>query len=350
MSTSSRQRAAVAAYKQQHPDVPHAAAVRTVRAVLAAAASAPAAQPAPEPADAEPFTWSGPAWYAFPPPPPKDAPLGVGLPDPDGGNKRYYFNVRARWKEWQVRQQARMASEVYRNGRALHVSDWYPFGYEGTYGSRVKALDLLYTVAIHDWPDLVPDQAKLDELVAAGDPAPVDAAFADLDRHARLLLTESPMLYRFRTGELVDRAKEVLTQQCTDWASTTDAEKRNRRDHARALLTYIKRALTPRYSYDGYPQVDGIAFPTAAISLDMMLCSSQGGWPPMTVVKYRGDYVEIKECRWSPSGGPPTHYVLNPLRKVVVSPEDIRLPARTQALWWPGAGYPDPDLITAPAS
>ncbi len=131
----------------------------------------------------EHLAWSGPGWYAFPPEPPQGTGLGLG----NGRNQRYYWEARRRWAPWQVRQHARMAAELT-GGRARHLADWYPEGWAPYHGdTRDLALELLYVITLHDWPDLAPDPARLAALITAGDPAPVDAAFAEFDRHARLL-------------------------------------------------------------------------------------------------------------------------------------------------------------------
>ena len=111
------------------------------------------------------LAWSGPDWYAFPPEPPQGTALGLG----NGRNQRYYWEARRRWAPWQVRQHARMAAELT-GGRARHLADWYPEGWAPYHGStRDLALELLYVITLHDWPDLVPDPARLAALAAAGD-------------------------------------------------------------------------------------------------------------------------------------------------------------------------------------
>ena len=56
----------------------------------------------------EHLAWSGPDWYAFPPEPPQGTAFGLG----NGRNQRYYWEARRRWAPWQVRQHARMATEL----------------------------------------------------------------------------------------------------------------------------------------------------------------------------------------------------------------------------------------------
>ena len=159
----------------------------------------------------EHLAWSGPDWYAFPPEPPQGTGLGLG----NGRNQRYYWEARRRWAPWQVRQHARMAAELT-GGRARHLADWYPEGWAPYHGrTRDLALELLYVITLHDWPDLVPDPFLLAAHVAAGDPMPVDAAFAEFDRHARLLTDDG---LHPPTGELVGQATSILQQQA---ASTT---------------------------------------------------------------------------------------------------------------------------------
>jgi hypothetical protein len=105
----------------------------------------------------EHLAWSGPGWYAFPPEPPQGTGLGLGT----GRNQRYYWEARRQWAPWQVRQHARMAAELT-GGRARHLADWYPEGWAPYHGStRDLALELLYVITLHDWPDLVPDPARL---------------------------------------------------------------------------------------------------------------------------------------------------------------------------------------------
>jgi hypothetical protein len=276
------------------------------------------------------LAWSGPDWYAFPPEPPQGAGLGLG----NGRNQRYYWEARRRWAPWQVRQHARMAAELT-GGRARHLADWYPEGWAPYHGdNRALALELLYVITLHDWPDLVPDPARLAELVAAGDPAPVDAAFAELDRHARLLADST-------TGGLAAQAIPILQQQAAG-ASWRE------REHAQRVLAEIARATTPYdHDGDGYPLMTGISVPGALATLDAMLCSSQGGFPPATVVSYRDRGVrvlaEVQRCIWAPAGGPPARYALfwhrpgdSPSgcsQEQIVPAGQVELPPGTSAPW-----------------
>jgi hypothetical protein len=247
------------------------------------------------------LAWSGPDWYAFPPEPPQGTSLGLR----NGRNQRYYWEVRRRWAPWQVRQHARMAAELT-GGRARHLADWYPEGWAPYHGdTRDLALELLYVITLHDWPDLAPDSARLAALTAAGDPAPVDAEFAEFDRHARLLTDDG---LHPPTGELVGQATSILQQQA---ASTSWRE----RENAQRVLGLLGRAMTPYdHDDDGRPLMTGISVPGALATLDAMLCSSQGGFPPATVVSYRdrGTRVlaEVQRCVWAPAGGPPARYAL----------------------------------------
>ena len=281
----------------------------------------------------EHLAWSGPDWYAFPPEPPQGAGLGLG----NGRNQRYYWEARRRWAPWQVRQHARMAAELT-GGRARHLADWYPEGWAPYHGStRALALELLYVITLHDWPDLAPDPARLAELAAAGDPAPVDAAFAELDRHARLLADADGT-----TGGLVGQATPILQQQA---ASTSWRE----REHAQRVLAEIARATTPYdHDADGYPLMAGISVPGALATLDAMLCSSQGGFPPATVVSYRDQgarvLAEVQRCVWAPAGGPPARYALvwsrtapgggvGTCQEEIVPAWEVELPPGTSAPW-----------------
>ena len=186
-------------------------------------------------------------------------------------------------------------------GRARHLADWYPEGWAPYHGyTRALALELLYVITLHDWPDLVPDPARLAALTAAGDPAPVDAAFAGFDRHARLLTDDG---LHPPTGELAGQATSILQQQA---ASTSWRE----RENAQRVLGQLGRAMTPYdHDDDGRPRVTGISMPGALATLDAMLCSSQGGFPPATVVSYRDRgarvLAEVQRCVWAPAGGPP---------------------------------------------
>jgi len=281
------------------------------------------------------LAWSGPDWYAFPPEPPQGAGLGIR----NGRNQRYYWEARRRWAPWQVRQHARMAAELT-GGRARHLADWYPEGWAPYHGStRDLALELLYVITLHDWPDLVPDPARLAALTAAGDPAPVDAAFAEFDRHARLLTDDG---LHPPTGELIGQAISILQQQA---ASTSWRD----RENAQRVLGQLGRAMTPYdHNDDGYPQMTGISMPGALATLDAMLCSSQGGFPPATVVSYRdrGTRVpaEVQRCVWAPAGGPPARYALawsrespgdgtDTRQEEIVPAWEVDLPPGTTAPW-----------------
>ncbi len=291
-----------------------------------------------EPATTEPadLAWSGPDWYAFPPEPPQGS-GGLGLRN--GRNQRYYWEVRRQWAPWQIRQHARMAAELT-GGRARHLAGWYPEGWAPYHGpTRDLALELLYVITLHDWPDLVPDPARLAALTAAGDPAPVDAAFAGFDRHARLLTDDG---LHPPTGELAGQATSILRQQAAspDWRV---------RENAQRVLGLLARAMTPYdHDDDGRPQVTGISMPGALATLDAMLCSSQGGFPPATVVSYRdrGTRVlaEVQRCVWAPAGGPPARYALTWSRQTpgsgtgtrqdqIVPAWEVELPPETTAPW-----------------
>ena len=283
----------------------------------------------------EHLAWSGPDWYAFPPEPPQGAGLGLG----NGRNQRYYWEARRRWAPWQVRQHAQMAAELT-GRRARHLADWYPEGWAPYSGrTRALALELLYVITLHDWPDLVPDPATLAELAAAGDPAPVDAAFAEFDRHARLLTDDG---LHPPTGELARQAKAILQQQA---ASTIWRE----RENAARVLAEIAWATTPYdHDADGYPLMTGISVPGALATLDAMLCSSQGGFPPATVVSYRDQgarvLAEVQRCVWAPAGGPPARYALvwsrpapggglGTCQEEIVPAWEVELPPGTSAPW-----------------
>ena len=232
-----------------------------------------------------------------------------------------------------------MAAELT-GGRARHLADWYPEGWAPYRGAtRALALELLYVITLHDWPDLVPDPATLAELAAAGDPAPVDAAFAEFDRHARLLTDDG---LHPPTGELAGQAKAILQQQA---ASTSWRE----RENAQRVLAEIARATTPYdHDADGYPLMTGISVPGALATLDAMLCSSQGGFPPATVVSYRDQgarvLAEVQRCVWAPAGGPPARYALvwsrpapggglGTCQEEIVPAWEVELPPGTSAPW-----------------
>ena len=299
----------------------------------------------------EHLAWSGPGWYAFPPEPPQGAGLGLG----NGRNQRYYWEARRRWAPWQVRQHARMAAELT-GGRARHLAAWYPEGWAPYHGStRDLALELLYVITLHDWPDLVPDPARLAVLTAAGDPAPIDAAFAGFDRHARLLAGDG---LHPPTGELARQATSILQQQAahSSWRE---------RENAQRVLAEIARATTPYdHDGDGYPLMTGISVPGALAALDAMLCSSQGGFPPATVVSYRDRgarvLAEVQQCVWAPAGGPPARYALvwsrpatggglGTCQEEIVLAREVDLPPGTIAPWLasPPPGAPAVAAISA---
>ncbi|RSD26416.1 hypothetical protein [Amycolatopsis eburnea] len=289
---------------------------------------------APRPVGEQRPEWAGIDWYAFPPEPPRGCRLGVLH-----ANQRYYWTIRRRWASIapeQVQRQAHSAADPLR--RAQHLAGWWPEGLIYFGRTRDVALSVLYTIAMHDWPDLVPNAEVLAELAAAGEPAPVDAAFAELDRHARLLAGDQR---HAPTVELVEQARTILQTQAAD---TSDPR---RRRHAEIALANIRRALTPYdVGRDGYPIAEGIAMPGALATLDAMLCSSQGGFPPGTVVSCqdggRRVLAEIDRCRWAPAGGGPTHYDVHwfgapgevPHRaEQLVTAEDVQLPSGTAAPW-----------------
>ncbi|RJQ70543.1 hypothetical protein D5S17_28865 [Pseudonocardiaceae bacterium YIM PH 21723] len=274
-------------------------------------------------ADAEqPAEWSGIDWYAFPPKEPKEFGRRVMTED-----QRYYWTVRRRWPLVNPRfigVHARMASKI--DSRPRHLADWWLDG--PTYGGweRRLALDLLYVVALHERPELLPDAELLAELVAAGEPMPVDAAFAELDRYARLLMENG---WWESTLRFVERARAILEPQ----AATHDDPRA--REFAASLLGQVDREFTP-YDYDseyGHPLIRGIGMSGALQTLDAMLCSSQGGFPPGTVVQRHrdGSFAVVGKCLWSPTGGSPTHYALGGEDPQPAAA--VHLPPGTVATW-----------------
>ena len=91
----------------------------------------------------------------------------------------------------------------------------------------------------------------------------------------------------------------------------------------------------------------GISMPGALATLDAMLCSSQGGFPPATVVSYRDRgarvLAEVQQCVWAPAGGPPARYALfwsrpaagggGNCQEEVVPAWEVELPPGTTAPW-----------------
>lgn len=283
----------------------------------------PGAGPAP--------TWGGIDRYAFPPEPPKDSRMGV----PTSTNQRHYFQVRRRWAARQVAGSARIAAQI--TSRAHHLADWWPDGHVYYGHDRPLAINILYAITAHEWPDLLPNAETLAELVAAGDPWPVDAAYADFDRHARLLTDTG---YWTPTGELVERAIPILREQ-------SEHDDRLLSDHARGLLARIRRARAEYTGYDGYPTSRGFAMPGALNTLDAVLCSTQRGYPPGTVLRYRDGkelvLAEVDRCVWAPSGGAPTGYAVHWFRRrdpggfrraeEIVPAAEVSLPRGATAPW-----------------
>ncbi len=82
--------------------------------------------------------------------------------------------------------------------------------------------------------------------------------------------------------------------------------------------------------------------PGALATLDAMLCSSQGGFPPATVVSYRDQgtrvLAEVQQCVWAPAGGPPVRYALTWSRagnrqEEIIPAWEVELPPGTAAPW-----------------
>ena len=170
-------------------------------------------------------------------------------------------------------------------------------------------------------------------------PRPSTPRSPEFDRHARLLTDDG---LHPSTGELVGRATSILQQQA---ASTSWRE----RENAQRVLGQIGRAMTPYdHDDDGRPQMTGISMPGALATLDAILCSSQGGFPPATVVSYRGRgtrvLAEVQQCVWAPAGGPPARYALAWSRPAagggggnrqeeIVPAWEVELPPRMIAPW-----------------
>ena len=114
---------------------------------------------------------------------------------------------------------------------------------------------------------------------------------------------------------------------------------------------------------DGRPLVTGISMPGALATLDAMLCSSQGGFPPATVVSYRDRgarvLAEVQRCVWAPAGGPPPATpwpgpgqppaAVGTRQEEIVPAWEVELPPGTIAPWLasPSPSAPAPAAISA---
>jgi hypothetical protein len=156
--------------------------------------------------------------------------------------------------------------------------------------SRWAVLAMLYAVARHEHPSVVPSADELAWLADLGEDAAVDIACAALDRTARAVVDDD----RWRMWTRVESALA---------AAGAGPDRRAR--EAAIVLGQQFRDLTVRSSVDG-----------ARHTLDALLVSTEHGHAPGTRVRilirpYRGRLGTIVGAHWS-SSGRPTAYDVRP--------------------------------------
>lgn len=255
----------------------------------------------------------------------------VSVPPPRGVDalREWYLDGRATWSPEQRAHEARRATRIT-TGRAWHLVDRYPSlrtaHYHGyVFGSdqmgNVLAVELLYLVALHEQPDLRPDPKHLAWVAELADTEPVDAACAELDRAARLVVDgDYDRLYR----ERIPAALEAATQ-------SRDGQ---RRAQAQRVAAGFHQATKVPYGHNkaGFKLVRGVPIPAARQVLDATLTATAGGFAPGVLVdvvggEHAGVTATVVGAEWAASG-PPTGYVIyrgSPQPSPVVPAELVRL-------------------------
>ncbi|MEV6967583.1 hypothetical protein AB0M47_21010 [Hamadaea sp. NPDC051192] len=257
----------------------------------------------------------------------------ASVPPPPGVDplREYYQQARVTiWTPEQHAHEARRATLVA-GGRAWHLADRYPplkpkshygfvFGGTGVM-SNVLALELLYLVALHEQPDLWPDPKHLAWVAELADTDAVDAACAELDRAARLVVDgDHKRLHSERIPAALEAGRQL-------------PDRRRREEAARVASGYHQATKVP-YGYNeaGFPQYAGVQIRAARQVLDATLTATSGGYAPGNRVEvssgeHTGATGLVIGIEWAVSG-PPAEYVIEArgtFPGMIVPAEHVRL-------------------------
>ncbi|WP_345129445.1 hypothetical protein [Dactylosporangium darangshiense] len=211
-------------------------------------------------------------------------------------------------------------------GRARHLSDRFPPGEAAGiafYGGELRAelLAMVYLVAAHEAPGLVPPPLDLAWTAELGEETAVDTACADLDRAARTMLED-------RAAQRWHRIDAALT------AAQHHPEPATR--YAADLLTLAHRRLTtPTEAPNGDPQVPPAPWLGVRQTLDALLVVAEDGHAPGTRIRLPGKGPRregtVIGAHWAPSGSPIAYDIAlddDPTTRTVLPPDMVVLPAQ----------------------
>jgi hypothetical protein len=211
-------------------------------------------------------------------------------------------------------------------GRARHLTDRFPPGevagigfYDGAL--RAELLAMVYLVAAHEAPGLVPPPLDLAWTAELGEETAVDTACADLDRTARAVLDD-------RAAQRWHRIDAALN------AAQHHAEPAIR--YAADLLTLAHRRLTtPTETPSGEPQVPPTPWRGVRQTLDALLIVAEDGHAPGTRIRLPGKGPRregtITGVVWSTAGAPTAYDITlddDPTTRTVLPPDMVVLPAQ----------------------
>ncbi|RQX01219.1 hypothetical protein [Micromonospora inaquosa] len=197
---------------------------------------------------------------------------------------------------------------VLPHGRAQHLVERFPPS-RGRTGSgvgtlyhgegREELLAMLYIVTVAESPGLLPEVGDLTWIAELGEDTALDTACADIDREARRLLDQEPLVLWSGIQKALDLA-----------VHSADGQVRQEAIRQTALLSTM---MTPRLGYAGEPYVPGLPVVGVRQTLDALLIVADDGHAPGTRVRltppHDGRWATIIGARWG-SSGPPVGYLV----------------------------------------
>ncbi|MET7400761.1 hypothetical protein ABZS66_45505 [Dactylosporangium sp. NPDC005572] len=163
-------------------------------------------------------------------------------------------------------------------GRAEHLVDRFPPNHDGSFYAgerRAELLALLYLVVAHDSPGLIPAPLDLAWTAELGEETAVDAACADADRAARLILDDG-------AAQRWQRIAEALLAGQRGGAWTEEWRVRYEAD---VLDLAYRGFVTPREDARGEPFVVRAPWEGVRQVLDALLVIADDGHAPGTRVR-----------------------------------------------------------------
>lgn len=194
-------------------------------------------------------------------------------------------------------------------GRAQHLAERFPPS-RGRTGSgvgllyhgegREELLAMLYIVIVAESPGLLPEVGDLVWIAELGEDTALDTACAEVDREARRLLDQEPLVL----WSSIQKAL-VIAERGADWQV---------REEAIRQAALLGTMMTPRLGYAGEPYVEGLPSAGARQILDALLIVADDGHAPGTRVRLLTQPNDARSAtiigaRWG-SSGPPVGYLV----------------------------------------